>query len=192
MASRSHSSAAERRRLLPTTSATPCSTKCRARRRSPDDEMVPMMFRMMILALEDQTVCVRTTATARMASAAASSCPTAGLLPALTDAERSSTIVPAAPVDEPDRRRARRTATQPDLGSRPLRAASAAAASGRASATAIRTGRSGSGRARASTRAASAPTSRPPGSTARSGSTRRRGRGLAVEERRHQDRLVPR
>ena len=43
----------------------------------PDDETVPMMFRMFILAMEDQTICVRSDGDRAQAGAAASSCPTA-------------------------------------------------------------------------------------------------------------------
>ena len=65
----------------------------------PDDETVPMMFRMFILAMEDQTVCVRSDGDRVHGWHSRFFMPDGRLLPALTNADDLTTIVPAAPVD---------------------------------------------------------------------------------------------
>ena len=64
-----------------------------------DDEMVPMMFRLLILAMEDQTVCVRNDGDRANGWRSRFFLPDGRLLPALTNAEGLTTIVPAAPVE---------------------------------------------------------------------------------------------
>ena len=64
-----------------------------------DDEIVPMMFRMMILAMEDQTVCVRSDGDRTQGWRSRFFLPDGRLLPALTNADDLTTIVRAAPVE---------------------------------------------------------------------------------------------
>ena len=64
-----------------------------------DDETVPMMFRMMILAMEDQTVCVRNDGNREQGWRSRFFLPDGRLLPALTSADDLTTIVRAAPVE---------------------------------------------------------------------------------------------
>lgn len=64
-----------------------------------DDEMVPMMFRMLILAMEDQTVCVRNDGDREHGWRSRFFLPDGRLLPALTNTDDLTTIVPAAPVE---------------------------------------------------------------------------------------------
>ena len=64
-----------------------------------DDDMVPMMFRMMILAMEDQTVCVRNDGTREQGWRSRFFLPDGRTLPALTNADDLTTIVAAAPVE---------------------------------------------------------------------------------------------
>ena len=64
-----------------------------------DDEMVPMMFRMMILAVEDQTVCVRNEGNRAQGWRSRFFLPDGRELPELNDADHLITIVPAAPVE---------------------------------------------------------------------------------------------
>ena len=66
---------------------------------SPDDEIVPMMFRIMILALEDQRICFRSDGDAERGYRGRFFLPDGRSLPQLDDLEAISTIVPAAPVD---------------------------------------------------------------------------------------------
>jgi hypothetical protein len=65
----------------------------------PDDETVPMMFRMFILAMEDQTICVRSDGDRAHGWRSRFFLPDGRLLPALTNADDLTTIVPAAPVE---------------------------------------------------------------------------------------------
>ena len=66
---------------------------------SPGDEVIPMMFRMMILALENQEICVRIDGDAAHGYRGRFFLPDGRTLPELDDPEAVSTIVPAAPVD---------------------------------------------------------------------------------------------
>jgi len=66
---------------------------------TPGDEDVPMMFRLMILALEDQEICVRTDGDAARGYRGRFFLPDGRSLPELDDPSALSTIVPAAPVD---------------------------------------------------------------------------------------------
>jgi hypothetical protein len=97
MATRS-TAGAERCRLLP--QPQPCLLyEVPGAPSRPDDETVPMMFRMFILAMEDQTVCVRSDGDRVHGWHSRFFLPDGRLLPALTNADDLTTIVPAAPVD---------------------------------------------------------------------------------------------
>jgi len=65
-----------------------------------DDATVPMMFRMMILALEGETICVRTDGDRQAGYRTRYFLSDGRPLPELTDANSLTTIVPAAPVAE--------------------------------------------------------------------------------------------
>ena len=62
------------------------------------DEAIPIMFRMLILALEGQEVCVRSDGDAARGYRSRAFLPDGRLLPELTG-ESVTTIVPAAPID---------------------------------------------------------------------------------------------
>jgi hypothetical protein len=66
---------------------------------SAEDAVVPMMFRIMILAMDGQTVCVRMDGTRERGYRARYFLPDGRTLPMLTDANDLLTIVPAAPLD---------------------------------------------------------------------------------------------
>jgi len=63
------------------------------------DESIPTFFRMVILALEDQTICVRSDGTAETGYTARFFLPDGRSLPAFDDPSERITIVPAAPID---------------------------------------------------------------------------------------------
>jgi hypothetical protein len=65
---------------------------------SPDDEAIPIMFRMLILAMEGQEVCVRADGDAVRGYRSRTFLPDGRLLPELTG-ESVTTIVPSAPID---------------------------------------------------------------------------------------------
>lgn len=67
---------------------------------SPDDEMAPIMFRMIILAFEGQTICMRFDGDRLHGWRIRYFLPDGRLLPELTRPTDLLTIVPAAPVDE--------------------------------------------------------------------------------------------
>ena len=64
-----------------------------------DDEGIPFMFRMLILAMDGQEVCVRADGDAAQGYRSQTFLPDGRLLPELTDADGVTTIVPAAPID---------------------------------------------------------------------------------------------
>jgi hypothetical protein len=64
-----------------------------------DDEIVPLMFRMTILAMEGQTICVRSDGNRESGWRSRFFLPDGRALPALTSATDLLTIVPAAPVE---------------------------------------------------------------------------------------------
>ncbi len=64
-----------------------------------DDEAIPLVFRLLMLAAEDQTVCVRSDGNARDGYRMRAFRPDGRALPELTDADELGVIVPAAPVD---------------------------------------------------------------------------------------------
>ena len=66
---------------------------------SPDDAVMPMFFRMVILALDGQTVCLRMDGTRAEGYRSRFFLPDGRTLPALTDPNDLLTIVPAAPVE---------------------------------------------------------------------------------------------
>jgi hypothetical protein len=66
----------------------------------PDDDILPMMFRVMILAFENQTVCVRAEGDRERGYTSRFFMPDGRSLPALDDPSERMTIVPAAPVDQ--------------------------------------------------------------------------------------------
>lgn len=66
----------------------------------PEDENIPVLFRMLILALEDQTLCVRFDGDRMTGYRARSFLPDGTSLPQLDRADELMSIVPAAPVDE--------------------------------------------------------------------------------------------
>jgi hypothetical protein len=65
-----------------------------------DDEVMPLVFRLLILAGENQTVCVRSEGNARDGYRMRAFRPDGRALPELTDPDELGTIVPAAPVDQ--------------------------------------------------------------------------------------------
>jgi hypothetical protein len=65
----------------------------------PDDESIPIMFRLLILALEDQEICVRTEGSAASGYRGRMFRPDGTELPELSDPEGVTTIVPAAPIE---------------------------------------------------------------------------------------------
>jgi hypothetical protein len=67
---------------------------------SPGDEELPILFRMTILALEDQRICVRTDGDAERGYRSRMFLPDGRSLPELDDPGGLMTIVPAAPVDQ--------------------------------------------------------------------------------------------
>ena len=128
------------------------STSCRAAQARPDDDTDPGPVPASACSRPDgQIVCTRYEGNRERGLARPATSPTDGRrLPALDDEFERITIVPAAPIERlivyrPTDARLERHLVLPHR----LEAGRA-----RASATAIRTGRSGSGRARASTRAA--------------------------------------
>lgn len=66
---------------------------------SPDDALAAMTFRMIILAMEDQTICTRSEGDRAQGYRTRYFLPDGRILPELTDANDLLTIVPAAPVD---------------------------------------------------------------------------------------------
>jgi hypothetical protein len=64
-----------------------------------DDEGIPFMFRMLILAMDEQEICVRADGDAARGYRSQAFLPDGRLLPGLTDDEGITTIVPAAPID---------------------------------------------------------------------------------------------
>ena len=65
-----------------------------------DDDLTPLAFRLMILAGENQTVCVRSEGDARRGYRMRAFRPDGRALPELTDDNELGVIVPAAPVDQ--------------------------------------------------------------------------------------------
>ena len=65
-----------------------------------DDDVAPMMFRMAILALEGQTICVRTDGDAERGYRTRFFLPDGRSLPEMTDPNEVTRIVPAAPIDQ--------------------------------------------------------------------------------------------
>lgn len=65
----------------------------------PDDETIPIMFRLLILALEGQEICVRTEGSAESGYRGRMFRPDGTELPELSDPEGVTTIVPAAPIE---------------------------------------------------------------------------------------------
>ena len=65
----------------------------------PEDAVMPMFFRMIILAMDSQTVCARMDGDRERGWRARFFLPDGRALPALTDANDLLTIVPAAPVE---------------------------------------------------------------------------------------------
>lgn len=65
----------------------------------PNDASIPIMFRMLILAMEDQEVCVRTDGDAARGYRSRAFLPDGRSLPELTDEDGVTTIVRAAPID---------------------------------------------------------------------------------------------
>ena len=65
----------------------------------PEDETVPITFRLVILALEDQTVCIRSDGNREQGWRLRAILPDGRLLPEMTDPEEVMRIVPAAPID---------------------------------------------------------------------------------------------
>lgn len=66
---------------------------------SPDDSIMPMFFRMLILALDGQTICARMDGNREQGYRSRFFLPDGRALPELTDANDLLTIVPAAPVE---------------------------------------------------------------------------------------------
>jgi len=64
-----------------------------------DDEGIPFMFRMLILAMDGQEVCVRADGDAAHGYRSQTFLPDGRLLPELTDNDGLTTIVPAQPID---------------------------------------------------------------------------------------------
>ena len=64
-----------------------------------DDDMMPVYFRMTILAMEDQTMCVRADGDERNGYRLRYFLPDGRLLPELNDGNEITRIVPAAPID---------------------------------------------------------------------------------------------
>lgn len=81
----------------------------------PEDETIPILFRMLILALEDQTLCVRFDGDRLRGYRARSFLPDGTSLPELDRADELMTIVPAAPVDRLIAYRARASEGTPTL-----------------------------------------------------------------------------
>ncbi len=65
----------------------------------PNDAQIPIMFRMLILAMENQEICVRSDGDAAHGYRSRAFLPDGRPLPALTDEDGLTTIVPAAPLD---------------------------------------------------------------------------------------------
>lgn len=65
----------------------------------PNDESIPILFRLMILATEDQELCVRTDGDRARGYRSRVFLPDGRLLPEMTDDDGITTIVPAAPID---------------------------------------------------------------------------------------------
>lgn len=66
---------------------------------SADDELMPMMFRLLILALEDQTICVRAEGDRERGYSSRYFLPDGRALPEMDEPDERVTIVPAAPVE---------------------------------------------------------------------------------------------
>jgi hypothetical protein len=66
----------------------------------PDDETIPIMFRLLILALEGQEICVRTEGSAASGYRGRMFRPDGTELPELSDPAGVTTIVPAAPIEQ--------------------------------------------------------------------------------------------
>ena len=66
----------------------------------PNDETIPIMFRLLILALEGQEICVRTEGSAASGYRGRMFRPDGTELPELSDPEGVTTIVPAAPIEQ--------------------------------------------------------------------------------------------
>ena len=64
-----------------------------------DDDVVPMLFRLGLLAMEGQTICTRTDGDAERGYRFRYFLPDGRLLPELTDPQEITRIVPAAPID---------------------------------------------------------------------------------------------
>lgn len=67
---------------------------------SPDDDTIPIMFRLLILALEGQEICVRTEGSAASGYRGRMFLPDGTELPELEDPDGVTLIVPAAPIDQ--------------------------------------------------------------------------------------------
>ena len=67
---------------------------------APNDETIPIMFRLLILALEGQEICVRTEGSAASGYRGRMFRPDGTELPELSDPEGVTTIVPAAPIEQ--------------------------------------------------------------------------------------------
>jgi len=65
----------------------------------PNDDALPIMFRMLILALEDQEICIRAEGNAVHGYRSRAFLPDGRTLPELTDEDGITTIVRAAPID---------------------------------------------------------------------------------------------
>lgn len=81
----------------------------------PEDETIPILFRMLILALEDRTLCVRFDGDRVRGYRARSFLPDGTSLPELDRADELMTIVPAAPVDRLIAYRGRASENAPTL-----------------------------------------------------------------------------
>lgn len=64
-----------------------------------NDEMVPFMFRIVLLALEGQELCVRTDGNAERGYTSRTFLPDGRLLPGMNSGGRVGTIIPAGPID---------------------------------------------------------------------------------------------
>lgn len=64
-----------------------------------NDEMVPFVFRIVLLALEGQELCVRTDGNAERGYTSRTFLPDGHLLPEMSSGRRVGTIIPAGPID---------------------------------------------------------------------------------------------